>query len=242
MKHTVRNIARSVLLAILWPVLWSQARYVYRVTPQLPEASGLRSGLSGQGPRCRVLIAGDSGAAGVGVATQDEALCGQLVKILGDHYTVEWELVAANGLDSPGLIALFSKVQARPYDVVVLSIGANDATRLCAPRHWACCQGQLANLIEHKFAPGLLVHTTVPPMHSCQALPQPLRWFMGLWAGEMNRLLAQLFATAVHRTLLRHPESTTTSGMSVDGIHPSARGYQVWAECLSRHIVTNCEL
>jgi len=229
-------------LAILWPILWWQARHVYRVTPQLPEASGLRSGYHGQGPRCRVLIAGDSGAAGVGVATQDEALCGQLVKILGDHYAVEWELLAVNGLDSPGLLALFSTLQARPYDVVVLSIGANDATRLCTPRHWACCQGQLASLIDQKFNPGLLVHTAVPPMHSCQALPQPLRWFMGLWAGEMNRLLSKLCAAAVHRTMLRHPDSTTTSGMSVDGIHPSALGYQVWAECLGRHIVTHCGL
>jgi lysophospholipase L1-like esterase len=189
-----------------------------------------------------MLIAGDSGAAGVGVATQDEALCGQLVKILSDHYAVEWEVLAINGLDSPGLLALFSTLQVRPFDVVVLSIGANDATRLWAPRHWASCQGQLTRLIEQKFSPRLLVHTAVPPMHSCQALPQPLRWFMGLWAGEMNRLLAQLCASAAHHTMLRHPESTTTTGMSVEGIHPSARGYQVWAECLSRHIVTHCVL
>jgi lysophospholipase L1-like esterase len=239
MKHMLGNGVRCALLAVLWPVLWLQARYVYRVTPKLPEATGLRSGQSGQGPLCRILIAGDSGAAGVGVSTQDEALCGQLVQSLGHHYTIEWQLLAVNGLDSPGLAALISPLQARPYDVVVLSIGANDATRLCTPGKWVWWQKQLTGLIDQKFTPGLLVHTSVPPMHACAALPQPLRWFMGIWAREMNRLLAKLFGNRPHCTVLCHPDSTTSQGMSSDGIHPSASGYKVWAECLSDHIVAH---
>jgi len=239
MKHLIANSCRCMLLAALWPVLWLQARHVARVTPRLPEASGLRTGQCGLVPRCRVLLAGDSGAAGVGVSTQDEALCGQLTKNLARHYSVEWQLLATNGLDSPGLFAQLTALPALSYDVVVLSIGANDATRLCAPVRWVALQQQLASLIDEKFSPGLLVHTAVPPMHACKALPQPLRWFMGIWAAEMNRLLAALYASEPHRTMLRHPVSTPVSGMSVDRIHPSALGYQVWAQSLSHHIVAH---
>lgn len=237
MNHHLRNCLRFSLLFILWPVLWLQSRHVFRGTPKLPEAQGLRSGEAGQGPCCRLLIAGDSGAAGVGVSTQDQALCGQLVRMLGNHYTVQWKLLAANGLDSPGLMALLREQPALTFDVVVLSIGANDATALCSPAKWVKLQGQLGTLIESQFAPRLLVYSAVPPMHACQALPQPLRWFMGIWAKEMNRLLQVLMGQYHGRTIQGHPASTTSTGLSMDGIHPSALGYRDWATELSQHIV-----
>lgn len=239
MIHVLRNSVRCVMLVLLWPLLWLQARHVYRVTPRLPEAHGQRCGTQGQGPVCRVLLAGDSGAAGVGVSTQEEALCGQLVQSLGQHFTVEWQVLAVNGLDSVGLVALLQELPPLAWDVVVLSIGANDVTRLCSPRRWVQWQDQLADLVQTRFSAGLLVHSAVPPMHACTALPQPLRWFMGTWAREMNRLLARLLAAQAGRTLHRHPASTTSIGMSVDGFHPSAQGYSAWANTLSQHILAH---
>jgi lysophospholipase L1-like esterase len=82
----------------------------------------------------RLLVAGDSGAAGVGAPTQDQALCGQLVQRLSLHHTVQWCVLAVNGLDSPGLLKLLQDAPCTRFDVVVLSMGANDATGLCAPR------------------------------------------------------------------------------------------------------------
>lgn len=99
-------------LLLLWPLLpllWLQARYVRRVTPRMPEPPGSREGTAGSGPLIRLLVAGDSGAAGVGAPTQDQALCGQLVRCLSLHHTVEWCVLAVKGLDSPGLITLLQK-------------------------------------------------------------------------------------------------------------------------------------
>jgi len=98
-------------------------------------------------------------------------------------------------------------------------------------------QYTLAELIADRFKPNLLVHSAVPPMHACKALPQPLRWFMGRWAREMNTTLAGQLADQHQRTLHWHPESTTSAGMAADGMHPSAAGYSVWADGLSRHIL-----
>ena len=229
---------RRLLLALLWPVLWLQSRHVRRVTPRMPEPLGARSGRCGQGPVFRVLLAGDSGAAGVGVSTQDQALCGQLVHRLARHFTVEWSLQAVNGLDSPGLVKLLEDAPEDRFDVVVLSMGANDLTRLCAPQRWLAWQNQLATLVLQRFAPVMLVHSAVPPMHACTALPQPLRWFMGRWALEMNQLLSNRLLLQVRRTMLWHPPSTTVTGLAVDGMHPSSTGYALWAEGLYAHILT----
>ena len=228
---------RLPLLGLLAPLLWLQARHVRRVTPRMPEPPGHRAGSAGQGSLVRLLVAGDSGAAGVGAATQDQALCGHLVRRLSKHHTVHWCVWAVNGLDSPGLLKLLGDAPIQRFDVVVLSMGANDATRLCSPLQWARWQNRLAELIDLRFAPDLLVHSAVPPMHACMALPQPLRWFMGRWARQMNQSLAGLLTETLGRTLHWHPDTTTTAGMAEDGIHPSADGYAAWADGLSRCIL-----
>jgi len=228
---------RLLLLALLSPVLWLQGRHVRRITPRMPEPPGRRSGTAGRGSLLRLLVAGDSGAVGVGAATQDQALAGHLVRQLSRKHTVEWRVLAVNGLDSPGLLQLLRNTPSTRFDVVVLSMGANDATGLCPPLRWARWQSRLADLIDRRFAPDLLVHSAVPPMHACMAMPQPLRWFMGRWAAQMNRTLADLLADHRGRIMHWHPETTTTTGMAMDGFHPSSDGYAAWAEGLSRHIL-----
>lgn len=224
-------------MSVLSPVLWLQAAHVRRLTPCMPEPPGSRAGTAGRGPRLRLLVAGDSGAAGVGAPTQEQALCGQLVRCLGQHHTVHWCVLAANGLDSAALLKLLEDTPSAQFDVVVLSIGANDATGLLSPLRWARWQSRLAALIDHRFEPALLVHSAVPPMHACLALPQPLRWFMGRWAQQMNQALAGMLPAHAGRIMHWHPETTTTRGMAVDGIHPSSEGYAAWAEALSPHIL-----
>ena len=233
----LREAMRLGLFGVLWPVLWLQARRVRRADPCLPEPPGERAGECGQGPALRLLVAGDSGAAGVGADTQAEGLCGQLVRALSAHYTVQWHVLASNGLDSPGLLTLLRGMPRARFDVVVLSIGANDATDLQAPAGWAQRQSGVADLIQQRFEPGLLMHCAVPPMHACRALPQPLRWFMGLWASQMNRALAAHLIGPGSRSMHWHPEQMIAAGMAADRIHPNAQGYAAWAGTLLPHIL-----
>src|SRR3712207_5729388 len=75
----------GVLLA---PVLLRQGARVRRTTPVLPEAAGDRSGregaTGGQAP-LRLLVVGESTAAGVGVEHQRDALPRQLAAELSRH-------------------------------------------------------------------------------------------------------------------------------------------------------------
>jgi hypothetical protein len=103
---------RYLYLLGLGPILWLQRKYVRRVTLKLPEPNGPREGVTGHGPLLRLLIAGDSAAAGVGSNSQEEALCGQLVQRLSQRYSVQWQLRAVSGLDSPGLEAMLVSLTA----------------------------------------------------------------------------------------------------------------------------------
>ena len=94
-----------LITLLCWPLLLWQGKRVRKLALHLPEAAGPRSGVSGdaQLPPLRLLICGDSAAAGVGVTLQDDALSGQLVSLLAPHYRVQWQLEAQTGLDSAGV-------------------------------------------------------------------------------------------------------------------------------------------
>jgi lysophospholipase L1-like esterase len=228
---------RYLWLTLLGPILWLQGKRARRVTPLLPEPTGPREGKAGQGPLIHILIAGDSAAAGVGASSQDEALCGQLVQRLSQHCTIEWKVMAVTGLDSPGLVKMLEEAPAEPFNVVILSIGVNDVIALRSPRQWVNWQGQLAGIVRQRFEPDLLIHSALPPMHRFTALPQPLRWIFGRWAYEMNRQLA-CEVPAEGRQIMHTPfEGELIDGLATDGFHPGPKGYALWAEGLSRHIL-----
>jgi lysophospholipase L1-like esterase len=138
MSHT-----ETLAKIFLGPVLLAQGLYTRRVTPRLPEAEGERQGEVGSGDILRLLIVGDSAAAGVGALTQAEALSGRLVEHLADDYRVSWKLWARTGLDSQGLLELLEQHAPEPFDVALLSIGVNDVTSSLTP--WI--SGSLGNSV-----------------------------------------------------------------------------------------------
>jgi lysophospholipase L1-like esterase len=86
-------------------------------------------GVSGAGQPLRVLILGDSAAAGVGVSHQDEALLGQILALLTPHHQVSWQLHATSGFRLIDVYQSLDALQGEPFDVVLVSVGVNDVTR-----------------------------------------------------------------------------------------------------------------
>ncbi|GGD71050.1 hypothetical protein [Lacimicrobium alkaliphilum] len=72
----------KLLTLLLAPWLLYQGRLVRRHALRLPEASGVRNGARGSGAPLGVLVLGDSAAAGVGCASQCEAITGHWINHL----------------------------------------------------------------------------------------------------------------------------------------------------------------
>ena len=92
------------LKLMLSPLLIAQAIATPRRAPVLAEAAGPRAGrLAGRGRVMRMLIAGDSSAAGVGVARQAQSVAGHLTRSLQQRSgrPVHWTLQARSGLTTP---------------------------------------------------------------------------------------------------------------------------------------------
>lgn len=184
----------------------------------------------------RVLIVGDSAAAGVGAATQQDALKPSCCAACRPTSASSGDCSPTGDLDSPGLLRLLQATSASPVDVMIVSIGADDVTALTTPKRWVRWQTQLAQLIEERFSPMLLVHSAVPPMHAFTALPQPLRWFFGCWAHEVN--LTRVCAGRREAPLFAYPFlSTVVDGLAADGFSSGAVGLTKPGRKASDHIL-----
>lgn len=230
-------LVRHVLAtAALGPVLLLQGLHVRRVTPRLPEPPGPRSGRAGVGTPLRLLIAGDSAAAGVGVGSHEEALAGRLVAELSARHTLEWQLEARTGYTTADTHAHLAALPVRRFDVVVLSLGVNDVTRGIGRSRWLERQASLADLLQERFAPRVLLFTALPPMHLFPALPQPLRWYLGARARDFNTALAQWLPSRPGCHLVAPDFQADPAHIASDGFHPGPAAYAAWAARVARDV------
>ncbi|WP_041422237.1 SGNH/GDSL hydrolase family protein [Shewanella sediminis] len=232
----------NVILILLAPLLVLQGRYVRRVTPKLPEAAGGRGGTLGEGRRLRVLVVGDSAAAGVGVDTQSQALSGCLTRELARQYRVDWLLVAQSGNKTEDLIHTLKQLDPSEFDVVLISLGVNDVLSPLSVSRWIEQQESLIELLKTQFAVKHILLTRVPPMNQFPALPQPLRWCLGQRAKAFNTRLAKLSLGDDDCELVNIEQALERQDMAVDGFHPGSRIYRVWGENAAGLIVRRAEL
>lgn len=223
---------RTATLALI-PALVIQGSRVKKNTIRLPEAEGAREGITGQGQTLSLLILGDSAAAGVGVAHQNDALLGAVISALQHQYQVHWRLEAQSGDTTSQVIQKTKKLVNQKYDVVVTSVGVNDVTRLMSAQTWIKQQQHFYQLIQAKFQPELIIATGVPPMHLFPALPNPLSWLFGQYAKQMNLQLEKMIAQQEDMQWIEYDIRKYQSmnlEMAKDGFHPSKEIYQIWGK------------
>lgn len=225
-----------MLRAVLGPLLLLQGRYVRWRVPPLPEPDGPREGIRGQGPLLRLLIVGDSAAAGVGVSTQEAALSGRLLQELSSHFEVHWRLIAVTGATTPSLTQLLSQARSAPCDVVLVSIGVNDVTHGVSPREWRRQLSRLHAVLHAQFSPRTLLFTSLPPLRQFPALPQPLRWYLGRQGERFNALLQNWCRSARRAHWMGVDFPMDPRFMASDGFHPGAQAYASWARQAAPHI------
>lgn len=220
----------------LGPLLLVQGRRVRRVTPLLPEPAGPREGLAGEGPMLRLLVVGDSAGAGVGAASQDEALTGRIVAGLRGRFRVEFRLVARTGASTASTLRHLERIDAFPVDAAVTSLGVNDVTGDVDVERFLALQGRLHDSLREKFGARLILATGLPPMDRFPALPQPLRWYLGARARELDRALERALPDGHGAEYLKFEGELDEAHMAADGFHPGPVVYEAWGAAAARRI------
>lgn len=231
----MRHLLSTVALA---PLLFWQGRKVRAEVPRLPEPLGERSGVVGSGPLLHLLILGDSAAAGVGAATQAEALSGGLIGGLSDEFQLHWKLIATTGHTTANAMEDLNAISAEPYDVIITSLGVNDVTARHSLRQWRSAQVTLLSMLQSRFEARHIFVCGLPPMHRFPALPQPLRWYIGARAKQFDSALQALTEATPHCEFvpLNFFSGIGTEAMASDGFHPGPAIYRQWADEIAGRI------
>ena len=224
---------RRLLLA---PLLLAQARSVRRNMMRLPEPSGPREGVVGAGPALRLLVLGDSAAAGVGVEQQDQALCGRLLQGLSEGHAVHWKLLARTGLKTSAITSRLRAALPLQTDIALVSAGVNDVTSDVQAARWIEQVDALARLLREDAGARLILFAGLPPMQRFTALPRPLRGYLGARAALFNRHLRRWAASRPDCRVLELQWNPDADLIAADGFHPSAVAYAQWAELAAAQI------
>ena len=231
------KLALSPLLA--WQALRTRQRM-----PRLPEAQGPRSGVVGDGSTLRLLVAGDSSAAGVGVALQSQALAEPLARKLAERTgrRVEWQLVARSGLNTAQTLHLMRRECVRA-DIAVIVTGVNDVIEQVPSQRAARERDRVAAWLLHHGGVRHVCFVPLPPVHHFEGLPQPLRWMAGSDARRHNRALQDWISAQGDQISLVELDLPVNRGMMAsDGFHPGEKAYRYIAQAVSGHLATRiCE-
>ncbi|WP_421702836.1 SGNH/GDSL hydrolase family protein [Aliiroseovarius sp.] len=227
--------ADTLLKAALFPVLIAQALRVRKGAQLLPEPPGARAGEAGKGPELRLLILGDSSAAGVGATHQDGALSGCLVADLARDHRVAWRLEAVTGATTGTTLARLDGLTGARFDIVMLVLGVNDVTSQVPLSRLRTRRRALHARLRAEFDAGRIIAAGIPPMRDFALLPPPLREVLGLQAARFDDALAD-DAAADGVEYMRFALPLEPHLMAEDGFHPSAEAYGIWAGVAAERI------
>jgi lysophospholipase L1-like esterase len=215
----------------LGPVLMRQARVVRRTALRLPEAPGAREGVAGKGATLvRLLVVGDSAAAGVGLEHQSHALAQPLAAMLAERLggAVSWRLLARTGVNTAQARELVAQAADIPADVAVTALGVNDVSSQVSAGAFVTQTARLWSDLRERTGLRWGVVCGLPPMGLLTAIPQPLRWYLGRCAAALDGALAEW----AQRQQLGYCGLRWTDDpglLASDGFHPGAALYPQWA-------------
>ena len=95
---------------------------------------------------------------------------------------------------------------------------------------WIEHHREIIALLKSRYGVRHILYSNLPPLHRFQVLPQPLRWYAGLRARQLNRLLLEIAAADPDCELVNIRIPTEAPYFAADRFHPSAKAYALWAD------------
>jgi lysophospholipase L1-like esterase len=231
--------AVGVLAALGYGVIRAESALARRTigepSEQPPDPTGMYGRHSGK--PLRLVMLGDSGAAGLGCdlpsQTPGALLAGGVARDL--RRRVRLESFAAVGARSADLEIQAARALREHVDMAVIMIGTNDVTHRVLPGDAASHLGRVVRIL--RAADALVVVGTCPDLGTVEPLMQPLRSVASFYSRRMAS--AQLVAVAendgiaVSLGALLSPEFAQQPHLwSADRFHPSPDGYRRVADAL----------
>jgi lysophospholipase L1-like esterase len=197
---------------------------------------GPQEGVVGTGEPLRLLAIGDSIVAGVGVATLAEAMPGRLAHALAGRLgrQVRWVARGVSGFDAADVRRrLVPDLAERDFDVVFVSVGVNDVTRIRTTAAWMRDLPGLVEDLRRNSPEALIVVSGLPPLDGFPLLPQPLRAVFALRARTFDAIAEHALGRLPGVLFTPNRFEPRPEFFAPDGYHPSGESCRIWAEAVA---------
>lgn len=163
--QTIYVLSGIVILPFA-PFLYLQSKYVRRKIGRLPDAAGATSGRFGAiADSAKLLVIGESTAAGVGARTHETALAGQFARFLSGkiNKSVEWLVIGKSGITASETIdELVPRIPNEKFDYVLVALCGNEVLKLRSPRAFRRDMLRLLNILQTKNPNATFFITNAP--------------------------------------------------------------------------------
>jgi len=214
------------------PVLFAQGRRLRKTTPILPDAAQPWHGTEpGKNP-LRLLVLGDSTSAGVGASTQQNGLAGNLARELRSRLDrgVEWRAVGESGATSRDLVERFVvEAVSAPFDLVFVTVGANDALGLRSRQAFGRDIRQLIAALRAANPDATVLMSALPAFFRFELLPNPLKRNLYRHSRSLEGEARRIVGMTSNAHMSPPPPPYTEGFFASDLFHPSELGYRDWA-------------
>ncbi|MGI5245497.1 SGNH/GDSL hydrolase family protein [Dactylosporangium sp. CA-139066] len=242
-SERVRRIATAAVVGgggvagagvIFYGLVIGQALLARKTIPQVvsppPRADGVY-GAHFDGEPIRLVVLGDSSAAGYGAERPSETFAAAVAAGLAQHQhrPVRMRCLAVVGAESKGLPPQVEVALRQRPDIAVICIGGNDVTHRVRT---ATAVHHLVDAVRTLRGAGVeVVVGTCPDLGTIRPIQPPLRWLARRWSRQMATAQTIAVVEAGGRTVslgdllgeLFYAEPDRM--FSIDRFHPSGAGY-----------------
>lgn len=233
----------AILSWLLFPVyVWqglAARRRIERMRPPAGPLSGLIGTAELREAAVRLLVIGDSSAAGVGVDHTSDALGSKLAERIYalTGRSVFWRIAGSNSAVSADVRDhVVPNLAREAFTHIVVMIGTNDAKNFHGAVKFKKSFGTLIYALRAKWPEARIVWSPPVDLKRVPALPRGLAHVLELRARIIRRMGARLClerGVVVSTTLPR----VEPAGFSRDGFHASIEGYAYYANHLMDYVL-----
>jgi lysophospholipase L1-like esterase len=223
----------GLLLAPVLPFLYLQGQYTRLKVGKLPDADGEITGEVGESKETiNFLAIGESTIAGVGAKSHAEAMTGQFARHLSRQTDkkIRWHALGVSGITIRRTInELVPQIPPIEMDSVLVALGGNDVFGLATPKKFRADLSELLGILRETHPNAQIYVANVPMVRDFLALPNPTRYVLSRVA-KMHHFNAKELILQQKGVYYYEPNGKLQPEHFSDGIHPSALGYDYWAE------------
>jgi lysophospholipase L1-like esterase len=187
--------------------------------------------LAGRAPAHRLVVLGDSAAAGHGLPTVDAGLARQVGRRLAARSgrAVELRCLAVDGATTRDVLGGQVDALDPSSDVVLVGVGVNDAVRGRSPRAVREVTAALLTAIRERAPDAEVVLLTCPDLGSAPGLPGVLRPLLGRSCRRVARAQTEV-AGRVGVPVVPADGHLPAAAFGSDGFHPGPIGVATLAD------------